>query len=214
MQEYILDDETFSFPRVLDQEIYVHASFLMLLQSQSIAYLTLWTYIWQIRPRSWTFYAFSLTPSDDMSAMEYCKFGQTPKKGHNCWHKSSQTWTFHSLLLTPSDVTLPIKKSILGILNIFLAKEYSILNFLHILTDTFWCHISFTGVLIWPNEHISGRKVLDSKLSMHTHWFALILCAPYVKPFWPTEKYLWQISPWWWNFYTKALTLGATSNRQ
>ena len=119
-----------------------------------------------------------------------------------------------SALLTPSDVTLPIKKSILGILNIFLAKEYSILNFLHILTDTFWCHISFTGVHIWPNEHISGRKVLDSKLSMHTHWFALILCAPYMKPFWPTEKYLWQISPWWWNFYTKALTLGATSNRQ
>ena len=68
--------EHISYSSVLDHElsIHTHCLTLMLLQTYISPCLTYWTYFCQINPRSWNVYIYSLTPSDDTSAVEYCIF--------------------------------------------------------------------------------------------------------------------------------------------
>jgi len=104
--------------------------------------------------------------------------------------KSHRSWIFCTFSLIPCDVTSDRQKSIFVLLNIFLAQEYSfmnfknklfnsfwcyishnwptflakepsIVNFPYILIDSLWCYISHKVVHIWPNGHISGQRVLN-----------------------------------------------------
>ena len=52
------------------------------------------------------------------------------------------------------------------LLNIFLAKESSILNFLYRLIDFFWCYFNHILVHIWLTEHIYDKRVLTLGLSV------------------------------------------------
>ena len=90
-------------------------------------------------------------------------------------------------------------------LNKFLAKVYPILNFLYVLIEAFWCHISHIEVRIWTTEHFSDPRVLQFELSIQTHWLLLILFQPYRSPYLIYWTYFWPKSPQIWTFYSDKL---------
>jgi len=92
------------------------------------------------------------------------------------WSKSSTcSPTFYTLLWTPFDDTWAIVYCILDLMDIFLAKEYSILNLLRITIDSFWWYVSHRVLHIQPNGHKSGKLVLSHELSIQTYRFLLML---------------------------------------
>ncbi len=97
------------------------------------------------------FYTYFLAPSDAASARQLYMFDLLNSLAKDldfelCMHS-------HWLLLM-----FPQPKSILELLSLILVIESSILNFLQIWIDSFWCFISHKVVHIWPTEHISGQS--------------------------------------------------------
>ena len=158
---------------------------------------TYWTYFWPKSPKRLTLYiqieilgCFILT------------------KVH-IWHTEFfsgqgvlETWPFHIYSLTLSDVTSAIQKSIFDPRNMFLAKESSILGFLYILIDSFWCIISHIDVHIWPFELVSGQSVLKMFQTIYNYRLLLMINQLYRGPLLTYWLYLWPKSPRSWTFYT------------
>ena len=134
---------------------------------------------WPRSTQSWTFNTYSLIHSDATSAIyETILISRT-----NFWQISPQWWNFYTDSLTPSVFTSDRQKSIFDLLNIFLANQTSILNFLNWLIDSFWICFSHTEVHIRATEHISGKLVLDHELPIHTYWLHLMLDKPDSSPY-------------------------------
>ena len=76
-------------------------------------------------------------------------------------------------------------------------------NFLYLLIDSIWWNTRHKVLHIWPNGHISGQRVLCLELSIHnslSHSDLTWVILTYWRNF-------WKISPRWWTFYIKSLTL-------
>ena len=170
-----LDDWTFSDPRVLQFELSIQTHWLLLIlfQPYRSPNLIYWTYFWPKSPQIWTFYSDKLPPF-------WFYFSHTEVHIWSAYFFSVPTFldrelSIHTHCLTTSD----IQYCILDLRDIFLAKEYSILNFSYITIDSFWWYFSHRVLHIWPKWHISGQGVLDLELLIHYCSLLLMLHHPY-----------------------------------
>jgi len=88
----------------------------------------------------------------------------------------------------------------------FLANLSSGMNFLYKVIDDSWWHVSHTVLHIGPKGHISGQRVLDLELFIHSYWLLLMLLQPYMSQCMTYWIYFWQISPRSLTLYTYSLT--------
>ena len=115
--------------------------------------------------------------------------------------------TFHINSLIASGDTSAIENCIFDLMDIFLAKEHSILKFLFILTDAFWCHIRHKVIHISANDHIFGKLVLDLEHSVNTHWQLLVIRQPWITEHLTLWTYFWPKSIRSGTLHTLLLTL-------